>query len=277
MTIENQEQNDQTQVDPGINEINNPDAVITDNDNTDETKLVDSETTKEIKPEDDTDHKGFKKRIDRFNRKLTEKETELNYWKQEALKATSNNQSSASSPASSEANSKPSLAQFNGDVEAYTDALTEYKLNQKELARQQEQLIKEFQAKEEQLRKSDPDYDDIIEDFKDKYKHVNAPEINQFIADSNVGPELFYHLANNHDIIDNLLKMSPLKRIATLGKLEDKLESKSTNSTKVQVPTVSKAPQPVSSEKGKPVVSTRLDDPNLSQAEYRRLRQNKSR
>jgi hypothetical protein len=126
------------------------------------------------------------------------------------------------------------------------------------------------------LRAKDPEYDEVIADFKDRYKHVNAPEVNQYIAESEIGPELFYHLANNTAEIDRILGLSPLKRVAELGKLEAKLSS--VGSEPKPANRVSKAPPPVTKEKGVAPAIKRLDDPNLSQAEYRQLRmQNKRR
>jgi len=217
--------------------------------------------------------KGFEKRIERFNRRLQEKEAEIEHWRKVALQ--SNQSGTQAQPTAPQVQGKPAFADFN-DIESYTEALTEWKLEQREYAKQQESVVKTYQQREQAIRAKDPEYDEVIADFKDRYKHVNAPEVNQYIAESDVGPELFYHLANNTAEVDRILSLSPLKRVAELGKLEAKLSSVGTETKPANK--VSKAPTPVSKEKGVAPAIKRIDDPNLSQSEYRQLRmQNKRR
>ena len=216
--------------------------------------------------------KGFEKRIERFNRRLAEKEAEIEHWRKAALQ--SNQPAPQTLIAPQPDQTKPKFTDYN-DIEAYTEAVTEWKLQQRDIAQKQQNLNKTYAEKEQALRASDPEYDEVISDFKQKYRHVNAPEINQFIAESDIGPNLFYHLANNTAEIDRILALPPLRRVAELGKLEAKL---SAAESAPQVNKISKAPAPVSKEKGVAPTVKRLDDPNLSQAEYRQLRmQNKRR
>ena len=218
--------------------------------------------------------KGFEKRIERFNRRLAEKEAEIEHWRKAALQS-GQTQQTQSAPQPQVQTAKPKFADFN-DIETYTEAVTEWKLAQREVAQRQQQLAQTYQQKEQAIRAKDPEYDEVIADFKDKYKHVNVPEVNQFIAESDIGPELFYHLANNTAEIDRILALNPIRRVAELGKLEAKLSTVGSADNKV-VNKVSKAPKPVSKETGSAPAVKRLEDPNLSQAEYRQLRMQSKR
>ena len=220
--------------------------------------------------------KGFEKRIERFNRRLQEKEAEIEHWRKAALQSGTQQTQSVPQQTVQPQVDKPVFANFNGDIDAYTDAVTDWKLAQREVAQRQQEVVKTYQQKEQALRAKDPEYDEVIADFKDRYKHVNAPEVNQFIAESEIGPDLFYHLANNYAEIDRILALPPMRRVAELGKLEDRLGT--AGAAPKPANKVSKAPAPVTKEKGVAPAIKKLDDPNLSQTEYRQLRmQNKRR
>lgn len=218
---------------------------------------VEEDVVEEAEPdtEEHKEKKGFKKRIERFQRRLSEKEAEIEYWKNQVPKT------------EQPSDGKPKLDQFH-DPEQYAEALSDWKLEQKQQEQAARQLADKYREKESVIREVDPEYDDLIDDFKDKYKHVNAPEINQFIADSDIGPDIFYHLAKNHELVDKILKLPAHKRLGELGKIEAKLEKPE----KVEPNRVSKAPTPVSKTSGQAVSTRSIDDPDLSQSEYRRLR-----
>lgn len=213
--------------------------------------------------------KGFEKRIERFNRRLAEKEAEIEHWRKAALQSNQGNVQTQAAPQVQQLD-KPKLADY-PDIETYTEAVTDWKLNQREVAQRQQSVVQTYQAKEQALRSANPEYDEIIADFKDRYKHVNAPEVNAYIQESEIGPDLFYHLANNTSEIDRILALSPLRRVAELGKLEAKLSTVGSVDNKV-VNKVTKAPKPITKESGVAVAVKRIEDPTLSQAEYRTLR-----
>ena len=214
--------------------------------------------------------KGFEKRIERFNRRLAEKEAEIEHWRKAALQSGTQQTQSAPQTTPVVAADKPKFADY-ADIESYTEAVTDWKLEQREVAQRQQNVVKTYQQKEQAVRAAHAEYDEVIADFKDRYKHVNAPEVNAFIQESDIGPDLFYHLANNTAEIDRILTLSPLRRVAELGKLEAKLSTVGSVDNKV-VNKVTKAPKPVTKEGGAAPVVKRLEDPNLSQAEWRQLR-----
>lgn len=213
--------------------------------------------------------KGFEKRIERFNRRLAEKEAEIEHWRKAALQ--SGNQSTPQSQVAPVMQTeKPKFSDFN-DIDAYTDAVTDWKLEQREAAQRLTNAQQTYKQREDVVRKAHADYDEVSADFRDRYKHVSAPEFNAFINDSDLGPEMWYHLANNTTEVDRILALSPIRRVAELGKLEAKLSTVGSVDTKV-VNKVSKAPKPVTKETGVAPRQKRLDDPNLSQSEWRELR-----
>lgn len=247
------------------------DTAVEDNSNDADDSDSSDTTTTTKKPSN-----GFDKRIERFNRRLQEKEAEIEHWRKAALATNGQNNAQNTQQSAPVDSDKPKFTDYN-DIDTYTEAVTEWKLNQRDLQTRQQAAATTYMQKEALVRQANPDYDEVINEFTDMYKHVSAPEVNQFLADSDLGPELFYHLANNTAEVDRILQLSPLRRIAELGKIEAKLTPAKAD-TKSVANKVTKAPPPVSKEKGVAPTIKRLDDPNLAQSEYRQLRmQNKRR
>ena len=106
------------------NEADSTESVeSTENDSGNENSDADAESESESKKSG----KGFEKRIERFNRRLAEKEAEIEHWRKVALQSaqggTQQVQPATQPIVSSE---KPKFSDYN-DIEAYTDAMTEWK------------------------------------------------------------------------------------------------------------------------------------------------------
>ena len=215
--------------------------------------------------------KGFEKRIERFNRRIQERDAEIERWKALALAQNP----TASQPKVEQVQApvvpvqKPTLAHFNGNVEAYSEALSDWKFEQRQLAAKQAEAQQTFKQKMDAIKAANADFDEVLGDFTKKYAHVQADEMNKYIAESETGPELFYYLAQNHAEADRILSLPSIHRVAALGRLEAKLMDAGASKPVVKV---SKAPKPISSEKGNAPVEKKISDPNLSQKEYRELR-----
>lgn len=164
-----------------------------------------------------------------------------------------------SRPAPVEDNGPPNPDDFK-TVAEYTDALTDYKLEKKlaeyrqnEAARtQQEAAAKMFNAHQERLAKAMkeiPDFEEITS------IDVNLPpHISQHIVESEVGPLLGYHLAKYPEERDRIFKLSPVRAVAELGKLEMKLEKPAkveADKPDSRVTNISKAPTPITPLDGK--------------------------
>lgn len=222
---------------------------------------------------------GFEKRVQKLNRKIAAAQAEAELWKKQALgqQPVAKEQAPAASVVTS---AKPTLQQFHGNIEAYTDALTDWKLSQQRETQQAQTVVQTYKQKEQSFKAEHPDYDEVMAEFADDYKHVNAPEINSYLVESDIGPELYYHLATHTDELDRILKLTPIRRVAELGKIEDRLSKTSVSTPKPAAKKVTKAPAPVTPEKGKPAVAPISmkdvkdvkDLEKISQAEWREQR-----
>ena len=112
----------------------------------------------------------------------------------------------------------------------YIDAMVEYKYAEKERA-EQERRNNEAQAQAQAAfidrlntaRKEIPDFDEVVGDADVDV----VPHIASYIAESELGPKLGYHFAKHPEELERISKLSPIRGIAELGKLETRLESKS--------------------------------------------------
>ena len=217
------------------------------------------------KDSDSVPYKALEKRIDRFNRKLSAKDAEI-----AELKARVNG---ATNPAPQVLMREPTFAEYN-DIDKFTRAHSQWSVQQALAAQQHQtkvqQVAQNYGAREAAFKAVTPDYADAIADLQEDYAHVDAPELNTYLVESDLGPQVYYHLATHRDELDRILELPAHRRLGALGKLEAKLELAKA-STKTP-PKVSKAPAPMTSERGSAPKTVRIDDPNLTQAQYRELR-----
>ena len=247
---------------------------------------ADADTTAEDTTQDESSHEedgddantetdkkgksGFEKRIERFNKRLSAVEQEKEYWKKAAMGA--NTQATANTPPQPSPKAEPKFSDYN-DVEAYTNAVTDWKIQAaiREFQAQQSTQVAQtsYQQRVNEFQKTHPDFLAVVSELEQDFGNRLPNEIRQTVYDSTVGPEMAYFLANNTAEVERIEALPPHRRLIELGKLEDRLSKPA--STKVAAK-VSKAPKPVSTEKGNAPVAKSLQDPNLSQAEYRELR-----
>lgn len=176
---------------------------------------------------------------------------------------------------------RPKMEDFQ-DYEAYLEALADWKAEEKaqrlreELKAESEKTrakteadrrMEAFRAAESKFRATVTDYDEAIQDAQDTPMTQVMFDV---ILESEVGPNLLYHLAKNPDEAERIAHLSPARQAAEIGKLEDKLAQQLKDPQK---PKASNAPPPVNPVRARGSASTpRLDDPNLSMEEYSRLR-----
>lgn len=164
-----------------------------------------------------------------------------------ALKAASEK----SGPASEKDSKEPKAEDFK-TVGEYAEALAEYKVEKKfaerdakreQEAREQAMQVAQaaHQKRIEATAKEIPDYAEVVADSDIDL----PPHIAVYIAESPIGPKLGYHFAKNPDEYDRISKLSPIRAIAELGKLEDRLEKPKAEEKKPEGdPKVSRAPSP---------------------------------
>lgn len=116
----------------------------------------------------------------------------------------------------------PSADKFES-VEAYAQALAEQKaealVQQRELERQQAELLEQYHDREEEARGKYEDFEQVAYNPNLKITTVMA----QTIKASDVGPEVAYFLGLNPKEADRISRLSPFLQAKEIGKIEAKL------------------------------------------------------
>jgi hypothetical protein len=162
-----------------------------------------------------------------------------------------------SGPASEKDSKEPNADDFK-TVGEYAEALAEYKVEKKfaerEARQNQERQEQAARAAQDALNtriaatvKELPDYAEVIADSDLDL----PPHMAVYVAESPIGPKLGYHLAKHPEDFDRISKLSPIRAIAELGKLEDRLEKPKAKEPEADPPAVSRAPSPITPLEGK--------------------------
>lgn len=251
---------------------------------TEESEGEGSEEELESKADGDKPRKkgGFQRRIDKLNSRVTERERELEYWKSQALKGTGEQKSEPKvdlNPAT--VVGKPNPETFDTHAE-YVEALTDWKLEQRENEQSQKRQKEALQTEQEKLVKSHTDrvetfkakHEDFMERLEDVADVPMSITLQELIIGSEVGPSLMYELAKNREEFERIAKLPPLAAAREMGKLEARVSSGASLEKKTDSKRVTEAPRPLDPV-GKGTagrVAKSIDDPNLSQYEYERIR-----
>ena len=134
----------------------------------------------------------------------------------------------------------PAADQFESP-EAYADALATRKaeelLAQRELQRQQAELLDAYHDREEQARDKYDDFEQVAYNPKLPITNVMADTIRA----SDVGPDVAYYLGSNVKEAERIARLPPLLQAKEIGKIEAKLASDPAPTRKA-----SSAPTPIS-------------------------------
>ena len=148
---------------------------------------------------------------------------------------------------------EPKPDQFT-DAFEYAKALAEWSAEQALLNRdkqeaerkaneERQKLIQSWQTKLEQAKATLPDYEEMIASSD----VVVNDDIRDAILESDVGPQILYHLAENPEIAKKITGGSTRQALRELGKLEARLETKQPETKRIEpVVARSKAPEPIS-------------------------------
>lgn len=259
---------------------------------TKEAEPAESETPKESKEfegdEEEADKGkskkkgGFQRRIDKLNARVSERERELEYWKQQALKGppsgAQNDSKPAPQPKSKEG--KPNPDDFD-NYTAYSESLADWKAEQKIQEYEQRQNKARLDADHANAQKSlqdriktfaekNPDYHEVLDDVDDV---PLAPTLSEILMTSEDGPAMIYELAKNREELERINKLSPLALAKEMGKIEFRLKSAAKDSVAETKNKTTQAPKPINpiGSKGKQSEKS-IYDANLSQKEYEALR-----
>ena len=167
----------------------------------------------------------------------------------ESLEAKVKELESRSQPQRAESTEEPRPEQFT-DMYEYAKALTDYKVDQRlgeekqkvEQAKaeaQRQQVINTWAKRVESAKAEMPDFEAMV----GSADVVVSNEVRDAIFESDVGPQVLYHLAENPEIAEKLQGMTVTSALRTIGKLEAQFE-KAEPQTKTVVGK-SKAPAPI--------------------------------
>lgn len=218
-------------------------------------ETVDQEAEVELAAED-TAREQKLSRFQRFKQeqeeRLLEKEREIRYWRDAALK-----QAPPEQAQQAEQELEPQLSDFDGHgIDVYLKAHQKWAQKQfvAEARRvgqetvEAERVNRDFQAKVEVTRKKYPDFDATMVKAREIQMSGDSSE---FILGSEIPGELGYYLAKNPAEARRLNSLTPIRRLAELGKLEDRLSAGT-----VVAPTATKAPAKLTAVKGSAVITS---------------------
>lgn len=150
---------------------------------------------------------------------------------------------------------EPQPSQFN-DAFEYAKALAEYSTEKalaerdRQVAQQREQeaqqkIIQSWAQKVQEAKAELPDFDDLVASSDVVVNNA----VRDAILESDVGPKILYHLAENNDLARKIASLSPNAALREIGKLEARFEVNP--ETKQTTPPVrSKAPAPIQPIRG---------------------------
>ena len=167
----------------------------------------------------------------------------------ESLEAKVRELESRSQPQKAQSIEEPRPEQFT-DMYEYAKALTDYKVDQRlgeekqkveqaKIEAQRQEVINTWTKRVQSAKSEIPDFEEMV----GSADVTVSNEIRDAIFESDVGPQLLYHLAENPEIAEKLQGMTLTTALRTIGKLEAQFEK-----TEPQTKTVvgrSKAPAPI--------------------------------
>ena len=167
----------------------------------------------------------------------------------ESLEAKVKELESRNQPQKVEVAEEPRPEQFT-DMYEYARALTDYKVDQRlseekqkveqaKVEAQRQEVINTWAKRVQSAKSEMPDFEDMV----GSADVVVSNEVRDAIFESDVGPRILYHLAENPEIAEKLQGMTVTSALRTIGKLEAQFE-KAEPQTKSAVGK-SKAPAPI--------------------------------
>jgi hypothetical protein len=176
---------------------------------------------------------------------------------------------------------KPRPDQFT-DAFEYAEALADWSAEnavmrarqedvEKKLQEERSKVIDNWNKKLEATKSELPDYDDMVASAD----VMVSNEVRDAILESDVGPRILYHLAENPEIAEKISKASLITALREIGKLEARFEKTEPKEVK-SVAQKSKAPAPISPIKAgssEQVIITDTD--KMTYAQYKAMRQAK--
>jgi len=153
-----------------------------------------------------------------------------------------------------EEDQEPQPSQFQ-DAFEYAKALAEYTADKRiaemkkqeaeeRVAQERQKVIETWASKVQQAKADLPDFDEVVASSD----VVVNDDVRDAILESDVGPQVLYHLAENDELAKKISGMSTKAALREIGKLEERLSAKP---VKLETPVVkSRAPAPINPIRG---------------------------
>lgn len=161
---------------------------------------------------------------------------------------------------------KPTLDQFDGDLEKYTEALVEYKEERKAAEAKSKQQADTWSTRVSEAAKEIPDFDEYAD-----VQIPLTPQMREFMVESEIGPKLGYALAKDLKEAQRIFGLPPLQQVKALAKLEIELTGPTTPPVK-QLTKASAAPPPIKPLAGGTSAPIVKDPSKMSFSEYQAWR-----
>lgn len=206
--------------------------------------IAETETTEQAEAKKQS---KFQRRLERQKTARIEAETEARLLRERVAQLEAQ---SKPAPDSGE----PKREQFE-DYETYLEARADWRAERKvqealkaerEQAKGKEQQTKQaegYQAtekawveREKAFQGTTKDYEEVVTPFVEEDMGSLSDGARRLIVDSEVGPNLLYHLASHPDVMERIADLSPVRQIAELGKLEDKFAAPAKKTTSAPAP-----------------------------------------
>ncbi|QWF19294.1 hypothetical protein [Lysobacter capsici] len=152
---------------------------------------------------------------------------ERDYWRQQAM-----GQQSPQSPPQQQpttAGPRPTRDQFDFDEAAYEDAVYEWRRTQEVTKEQQgkaletaQQVQARFAAAQAAFAEATPDYEDVVMNPDLQV----TPQMAGALAQSDIGPQIAYHLGQNPAEATRIAALAPLQQVLAIGHIEAQLAAK---------------------------------------------------
>lgn len=254
---------------------NSKDADDDDDDDADDDEDDDDQS------DDDDSGKARKRKRGGFQKKIARLEAEVAELTARLKDQPAKKDDGASKKADDAPPKRPDPKDFK-TYDEYTEALTDWKVDEKlrkaEEARQTEAKKSEFkEAQQTKVQRYEKgveaaqakydDFDDVIED----YDGPLTIGMQQALLDSEMGPEVAYHIAQNPKLGEKMAKMTLVQINKEVAKIEARLEAKQGDKAADDDKKTSKSPPPIDPVKGSSKSKKSVED--MDYEEYLKERQ----
>jgi hypothetical protein len=222
---------------------------------------------------------GFVKRIDKLTKRLSDRERELEYWREQALKGAPKPTESTEAKPVLEGRPDPNKFENQEDyLEALVDWKAEQKLRAEKVKAEQEAQKSERQKQQESYAAKAREFSAKTPDFEDVVAEADHVRLSMTVHNAILkhGPELAYELAKDVEHLEKICAMNAIDAAEAIGEIRASMRAQKQEPK--PEPKLTKAPPPpvpISSKSSS--VRKSIHDEDLSFADYERMRRDQLR